>query len=212
MEDSMAAAQTFRSLIGLSTLALLVGAVGCATTSQSAASQPAESQPAASAAKTSPALTDAQIAAIVVTANQIDVDNGALAMEKSTNEEVRKFAHRMMEDHTAVNKAASELVTRLGVTPEETDTSRGLAKSATETRDGMRSLDGAAFDKAYVDNEVAYHTAVIDVLDKILIPSAQNAELKSTLESVRPAFIAHLEHARSIQASLGGAASSHDGH
>lgn len=194
----MTASKTFRTLTGLSSLALLVGAVGCATTPQ---------QPAETAATTSPGLNDAQIAAIVVTANQIDVDNGTLAMEKSTNDEVKKFAQRMIDDHNSVIKAATELVTRLGVTPEETDTSRGLASSATQTRDSMRSLEGAAFDKAYVDNEVAYHAAVIDVLDKTLIPSAQNEELKSMLVNARPAFVAHLEHARSVQASLGGTAS-----
>lgn len=199
----MTAAQTFRSLVGLSALAFIVG---CASTPQSA-------EPAQAAEKASAGLTDAQIAAIVVTANQIDVDNGTLAEQKSTNPEVQKFAQRMREDHTSVNQAASELVTRLGVTPEETDTSRGLAQSANQTRDQMRSLDGAAFDKAYVDNEVAYHAAVIDVLDNTLIPSAQNAELKSMLVNVRPAFLAHLEHAKSIQSALAsGGATGHAGH
>lgn len=177
-------------------LAFVALLVGCATTSQPAASDGNESS----------RLSDAQIAAIVTTANGIDVDNGALAMERSTNDEVKQFAKRMMEDHTSVNQAAVALVTRLGVAPEETDTSRGLAASADKTRRTMSSLMGADFDKAYVDNEVAYHAAVIEVLDTVLIPSAQNAELKSMLESVRPAFVAHLEHARSIQASLGGAA------
>jgi len=185
----MKTSQNHPYFIGLSALALLVG---CATASQ----------PAASEAKSSAGLNDAQIAAIVTTANQIDVDNGTLAMERSGNDQVKQFAKRMMEDHTAVNQAAVDLVTRLGVKPQHTDTSRGLAANADKTRTSMRSLSGSAFDKAYVDNEVAYHAAVIEVLDSTLIPSAQNAELKSMLVNVRPAFIAHLEHARSIQASL----------
>jgi len=184
--------QTHRYLLALASLAL-VAAMGCATTS---------SQPAASEASSSAGLTDAQIAAIVTIANQIDVDNGTLAMERSANDQVKQFAKRMMEDHAAVNQAAVDLVTRLGVKPEPTDTSRGLAANADKTRKSMRSLSGSEFDKAYVDNEVAYHAAVIEVLDSTLIPSAQNAELKSMLVNVRPAFIAHLEHARSIQAAL----------
>ncbi|HEY0839250.1 MAG TPA: DUF4142 domain-containing protein [Vulgatibacter sp.] len=189
----MSTANQKHFLVVLASFALLVG---CATTSQ----------PEGSDAKKSSRLSDAQIAAIVTTANGIDVDNGALAMERSTNDQVKQFATRMMEDHTSVNQAAVALVTRLGVAPEETDTSRGLAASALKTRRTMSSLTGSEFDKAYVDNEVAYHAAVIEVLDTVLIPSAQNAELKSMLVSVRPAFVAHLEHARSIQASLGGAA------
>jgi len=198
----MSIASRNHSLVGLASMALLVGAVGCATSSQHAESE----------AKASPRLSDAQIAAIVTTANGIDVDNGALAVERSSNDQVKQFAKRMMEDHTSVNKAAVALVTRLGVAPEETDTSRGLAASANKTRGTMRGLTGAEFDKAYVDNEVAYHAAVIEVLDTVLIPSAQNAELKSMLVSVRPAFVAHLEHARSIQASLGGEAPSGHAH
>jgi len=152
-------------------------------------------------------LTDAQIAAIVVTANQIDVENGELAIARSENPEVQEFAERMIADHKSVNQAAVELVTRLQVTPEETDTSRGLARSAAATRQNLASLSGAAFDKAYVDNEVAYHEAVIGLLDSTLIPNAANEELKSTLVGVRPAFVAHLEHARSIQKALQGHAS-----
>jgi putative membrane protein len=63
-------------------------------------------------------------------------------------------------------------------------------------------LSGKAFDKAYVDNEVSYHQTVLDALDKTLIPNASNSELKNLLVKVRPAFVAHLEHAKHIQAQL----------
>lgn len=209
----MTAAHKFGSLTLVSSLAVLIG-IGCASTPQASEPAPATSTAAASSSVSAPALTDAQIAAIVVTANQIDIDNGKLAESKSTNPEVQKFAQRMREDHTSVNEAATELVTRLGVTPEHTDTSRGLKQGADQTRQKMGTLEGAAFDKAYVDNEVAYHAAVIQVLDSTLIPSAQNAELKAMLVNVRPAFIAHLDHAKSIQSALNGGQSSaaHAGH
>jgi putative membrane protein len=164
------------------------------------ASQAPSSTPSPPAAKVT--LTDPQIAAIVVAANQVDIDNGELAKRKSKNEEVKKFAERMVIDHTGVNKAAVELVTKLGVTPAPTDTSRGLTSSGDETRRKLDALDGDAFDRAYVDNEVTYHKAVMEVLDTQLIPSASNAELKNMLVGVRPAFVAHLEHAQHIQASL----------
>jgi putative membrane protein len=145
---------------------------------------------------------DAQIAAIVVTANQVDIDAGKLAVSKSTDKSVKEFAQRMITDHTGVNKAATDLVTKLKVKPEENSTSKGLQKSGDETLKRLNGLKGAAFDKAYVDNEVTYHQTVLDALDKTLIPSAKNAELKALLVKVRPAFVAHLDHAKHLQATL----------
>jgi putative membrane protein len=146
--------------------------------------------------------SDAQIAGIVVTANQVDIDAGKLAQKMSKNKEVKDFAKQMVTDHTGVNKQATALVKKLHVTPAESDTAKSLKSGGDANIAKLKALKGAAFDHAYVDNEVAYHQAVIDALDKTLIPSAQNAELKDTLVKVRPAFVAHLEHAKHIQASL----------
>ncbi len=150
------------------------------------------------------ALNDAQIAAIVVAANQVDIDAGQLAIKKSNNPEVKKFAERMITDHTAVNKAAVELVTKLNVTPVESDASKSLTAGGSDTRAELEKLEGEAFDQAYVDNEVAYHEAVIGVLKSQLIPSASNQELKDALVGAQPAFDAHLQHAKQIQSALKG--------
>jgi putative membrane protein len=153
------------------------------------------------AAATGP--SDAQIADIVVTANQVDIDAGKLAQSRAQSKEVKEFAGTMVTDHSGVNKSAVALVTKLHVTPEPNDTSKSLQKGGDDNIAALKKLSGAAFDKAYVDHEVAYHQAVLDALDKTLIPSAQNAELKALLVKVRPAFVAHLEHAKHLQASLG---------
>ncbi len=152
-------------------------------------------------------VSDAQIAAIVVAADAIDIDYGKIAESKSTNPKIKAFAQQMIRDHTAVNKAAVALVTKLGVTPEESDTSRGLNTTAEETRARLNGLSGKEFDKAYIDNEVAYHKLVLNAVDNTLIPGAQNAELKATLIKTRPLFAAHLQHAEMVQASLGGSRS-----
>jgi len=146
--------------------------------------------------------TDPQIAAIVVTANQVDIDAGKLAKMRSKNKEVKDFAQLMVTDHTGVNKSATELVTKLHVTPESNATSQSLQKGGDENLAALKKLHGGAFDRAYVDHEVTYHQSVIDAVDSTLIPSAKNAELKALLVKVRPAFIAHLEHAKTLQASL----------
>ena len=146
--------------------------------------------------------TDPQIAAIVVTANQVDIDAGKLAETKGHAKEVQEFAQRMVTDHTGVNRSATELVQKLHVTPEPNPTSQSLEQGGDQNLATLRKLKGAAFDKAYVDHEVTYHEAVLSAVDKTLIPSAQNAELKALLVKVRPAFVAHLEHAKQIQATL----------
>ncbi len=146
-------------------------------------------------------ISDAEIAAIVVTANQIDIDAGKLAASKATNPEVKKFGQQMVTDHTGVNKSATDLATKLKVTPQDNPTSQSLKAGGDRNLAHLKTLKGAAFDKAYVDHEVAYHQQVIDALDKTLIPSATNAELKALLIKVRPAFVAHLEHARHLQSS-----------
>ncbi|AKJ26870.1 DUF4142 domain-containing protein [Caldimonas brevitalea] len=151
----------------------------------------------------SAAFNDAQIAAIVVTANQVDIDAGKLAEGKSRSKEVKDFAKLMVTDHTGVNKAATDLVQKLKVTPEDNTTAQGLKKGGDENLAKLRKLEGARFDKAYVDHEVAYHQSVLEAVDTALIPSAQNEELKALLVKVRPAFVHHLEHAKQLQAQLG---------
>lgn len=147
------------------------------------------------------AIDDAQIAAIVVTANQVDIDAGKLAQARSTNAEVKKFAQLMITDHTSVNTSATALATKLKVTPKDNATSKALKAGGQKNLANLKTLKGAAFDRAYIDQEVTYHQQVLDALDKTLIPSAQNAELKALLVKVRPAFVAHLEHARQLQST-----------
>ena len=156
-----------------------------------------------SSAAAAQSITDAQIASIVVTANQVDVDAGKLAASSSKNAEVRKFAQLMVRDHTDVNRQAVDLVTRLKVTPQDNETSRSLAAGGEKNIAALKSLKGAAFDKSYVEHEVAYHQAVLDAVDQTLIPNAKNDELEALLVKVRPAFVAHLEHAKHLAASLG---------
>ena len=147
--------------------------------------------------------SDPQIAGIVVAANQIDIDAGKLAKSRTTNKQVSEFAQGMITDHTAVNKQASALVKKLGVKPEDNDTSKSLKKGANDNLANLKKLKDGAFDKAYIEHEVAYHQAVLDAIDKTLIPSAQNQELKDLIVKVRPAIATHLEHAKHAQADLG---------
>lgn len=146
--------------------------------------------------------TDPQIAHIAYTAGTIDIEAAKLAIDKSKNEAVVGFAKDMVRDHEAVNQQALDLVKKLNVTPEDNDTSKALAQAAADKRAELEKLDGAAFDKAYVENEVAYHQQVNGALETLLIPSAQNGELKSLLETGLKMFQGHQQHAEHVAASL----------
>jgi len=157
---------------------------------------------AAGVASAADAPTDPQIAHIAYTAGQIDVTAAEQAVKKSTNQTIIDFANLMIADHKAVNDQALALVTKLGVTPEDNATSQALSQQATDKLAELEKLDGPAFDKAYVDNEIAYHAAVNDALSTLLIPSAQNAELKALLETGLQLFTEHQHHAEMVGAEL----------
>lgn len=146
--------------------------------------------------------SDAQIAHIAYTAGDIDIKAAELALKVSKTKDVRAFADDMVRDHTAVNEKALALVKKLNVTPEDNDTSRSLVKDAETKRAALAKLSGAAFDKAYVDNEVAYHKTVNGALKTTLIPSARNDELKSLLETSLKVFEGHLHHAEQLAGEL----------
>jgi putative membrane protein len=169
----------------------------------SAAASSTMAAPAADTAKpAAAALNDAQIAHVAVTANSLDSAAGVMAKQKGSAKAVKDFAQTMINDHTAVNKQAVALATKLKVTPEDNDVSKSLKSDADASTSNLQGKSGADFDKAYIDHEVTYHQTVLDALDKTLIPGAQNAELKALLEKVRPSIAAHLARAKNIQTSL----------
>lgn len=146
--------------------------------------------------------TDPQIAHIAYTAGQLDITAAKQALSKSKNKEVIAFAQDMVRDHEAVNKQALDLVKKLNVTPADNDTSRTLSKQAADKQAELAKLSGAAYDKAYVANEVVYHKTVNGALETLLIPSANNAELKSLLQTGLKIFQGHQQHAEHLAASL----------
>ncbi len=150
-------------------------------------------------AQTNPKLTDPEIASVAVVANQVDIGFAGIAKEKSKNADVIKFAETMVKDHSAVIEQAVALVKKLGVTPKDNAVSKQLLTDAEKTKKMLRNQSAQAFDKAYVDNEVAYHKAVIGAVEGLLIPASSNKELKDLLLQVVPALKAHLGHAEMIQ-------------
>lgn len=146
-----------------------------------------------------PQLNDAEIASVAVTANQVDVGYAEIALKKSQNKDIKNFATTMKTDHNAVIKMAVDLVTKLKVTPQTNEVSKSLLAGAVKVEALLNAKSGSAFDKAYVDNEVAYHIYAINAVENMLIPQSKNAELKALLQKALPIFKTHLEHAKMIQ-------------
>ena len=147
-------------------------------------------------------LSDPEVASVAVVANQIDIRYGELAKKRSTDPEVLKFAQTMIDDHNAVIGQAIALVKKLDVTPKDNAVSQSLLKDAEKTLKSLEAKSGADFNKAYVTNEVAYHKAVINAVETLLIPESENAELKQLLQNILPALKAHLGHAEMLHKEM----------
>jgi putative membrane protein len=190
-----------RRWIALTALALV--ATGCAKTEDAGTDQVQDTAAVTETAAPAPARpSDAEIAHIVVTANSIDVEAGELARTKASNAEVRQFGEKMVSDHNGVNQQAGALAGKLSLTPADNATSQALKSAADQTKQRLEGLSGDEFDRAYIENEVAFHQNVLDAIDNTLIPSAQNGELKALIEQVRPAIDGHLKMAQRIQQTL----------
>ena len=161
--------------------------------------------PARASAQGEGAPTDPQIVGIVEVADDIDINYAKLALSKAKDKQVKAFAQQMITDHSAVQKAVRDLAAKLNVTPADSGTSDSLKAQAEQITQKLQDLRGKAFEKVYVDNEVAYHKAVINATT-VLIPSAQNAELKSALQGAEPLFEGHLQHAERVQSAIEGSA------
>ncbi|MBS1488693.1 MAG: DUF4142 domain-containing protein [Bacteroidetes bacterium] len=148
-------------------------------------------------------LSDPEVASVAVVANQIDTEYAAIAKGKSKNPDIIKFAETMAKDHGAVLTQAGALVRKLNVTPKDNSLSRQLLDGSEKTKAMLKSKSAKDFDKAYIDNEVSYHKAVIATVENVLIPDTKNAELKKFLQNVVPALKTHLSHAEMVQKKTG---------
>ncbi len=177
----------------------LLAAIGLAAAACSPSQPPI---PTASAPSGPPPPSDAQIAHIAVTADNIDIKAGRLGLRNSRNPQVRAFANDMIRDHGSVNNQAMALARQLGMTPEDNDASRALTQQAEAEYTKLSALRGAAFDREYAANELAYHQTVNGAVTRTLIPSARNPQLKSLLENVAPVFQQHEQHAQKLVDNL----------
>ena len=145
-------------------------------------------------------LDDPTIIAIFDAANTWDVQTGALAVKKGTTKEVRDFGAMLERDHTAVRQQGRDLAKKLGVHPTPPK-DFALAKDHADAMKSLHSKSGKAFDRAFLEHEVAFHKAVIDALTTTLLPALKNEEARALVTKVAPAFQAHMAAAMGVSAT-----------
>lgn len=148
-------------------------------------------------------LIDPEIAAVLVAANQVDADAGRLAQEKASSQEVKNFAKRMATEHDGANREGAELFKKANIQPKESASSTAIIVGGKRNMEKLKGLQGASFDKAYMENEVTMHQTVLDTIDKSLLPNVKNEQLKGMLNKTRPLIAEHLQQAKKIHSSLG---------
>lgn len=148
------------------------------------------------------AMNDLEFAHIAYTADNIDIRYAHLALALSKNPDVHEFARTMIRDHEAVNAAALDLLAKLGATAQDNPVSQSLEVRADKIIAGFVELEGAAFDKAYAENELAYHQEVNALVGGTMIPNIDNAEVKALFEQGYEIFKAHEKHAEMMVKSL----------
>lgn len=143
--------------------------------------------------------TDPEIMAIVEAANTAEIDAGKLAQSNAQNADVKQFATHMVKSHGHMN---ASLAKKIKMKPMVNDTSEGIKKDALASLEELKGMQGADFDKAYIDKQVMMHEKVLDMINNTLLPNAQNAQLKAALTKAAPEVKSHLEKAKKIQASM----------
>ncbi len=183
-------------------IAALAGALAIASAPRAAVAQAASSTQSSTQQSAAAKIDDPTIVAIFDAANTWDVETSGVALKKSHNKDVRAFARMMVRDHKAVRQLGRDLAHKLNVTPTPPGKDFALYQDHVAAMKTLRNTRGAAFDKAYIDHEVAYHQAVIDAITNTLLPATQNADLKKLEVQVAPNFQAHLVAAKQVQQQL----------
>jgi putative membrane protein len=157
-----------------------------------------------SASGSSGNLNDGQIAGITAAAHKGEIEAAKLARKQSKNAKVKKFAQMMLKQHTMALKTETNLASKAGITPSDSDQSQQITQANSDLAQKLQGLSGKEFDQAYVQAMVEGHQKVLDTIDNTLIPAAQNDQLKAQLQKERSVVETHLDHAKKLNDSLGG--------
>lgn len=147
-------------------------------------------------------LTDGQIAHLMKTVNESEIDLAQVARSRAENKEVKDFAKQMIDEHKKSEKQAKEVAKKAKLEFVKNDTSKSLEDMVDTEEDNLKKLKGADFDRAYIGQQISLHQQILEDLNQKWIPSAQNAELKSYLETTKSNIEKNLSQAQQIQEKI----------
>jgi putative membrane protein len=147
------------------------------------------------------AFNDAEIAHILLTANKVDIENGALAKKHTSDTSVYAFAARMVKEHTEILKQEKDLITKLSLMAQDNFISKDLETNGEQNLSKLKYFSENKFEKNYIEAEIRLHQKLIKIVDDRLLPNVKNEELKAMIVNVRHILVSHLEHAEIIQTS-----------
>jgi putative membrane protein len=141
--------------------------------------------------------TDTDFVNQATAAGMAEVDLGKLGAEKATDQSVKQFAQRMVDDHSKANEQLIKILA-----DKKVEVPKELPAEATSTKDQLSSLSGADFDREFMTHMVADHENAVALFDKES-KEGEDAQLKQFAEQTLPTIQDHLKQSQQIQNSLG---------
>lgn len=138
-------------------------------------------------------IDDATIVGIYSQVNSFDIETALLGELKGESQLVRQLGQMVSRDHSGVRKAVHTLAVEQGIEPILPPARLDAARQHDEVIAYLRGLEGEAFDEAYLKHEISFHRAAIKAVEDVLLPEADDEELRAHFEAILPAFRHHLQ-------------------
>jgi putative membrane protein len=152
------------------------------------------------AAVTSSGSEDIEFVLDAAKGGMAEVELGKLAAERAKNDEVKKFAQRMVDDHTKAGDQLKSIAESKGI---KLPTEMEAKDRALMNR--LQKLNGAAFDRAYMQAMVSDHVKDVSEFKKEA-NAGRDPQVKSFASSTLPTLEEHLQHARAARTAVTSAA------
>ncbi len=143
-------------------------------------------------------LSDANVLAMLDIINLSEIDSADLAKEKASSEEVRTFASRMLNEHTAMLQETRQLAQQINVDPQTPVLASIVGKRHQETMEELRRTSGADFDQAYMKYQIQMHEQAIGLV-QTKADFVHDSHFRHLLKGDRQDLLTHVSLASRIE-------------
>lgn len=147
-------------------------------------------------------MNEGQIAEVVKTVNEAEIDAAKVAQSKASNKAVKEFAKSMIDEHKKNTKDGKHIMHKADVKAESNEMAKEVKEDAKNKMAALKKVKGAEFDAMYMDQQITMHQQVMNDLEQKYIPAAKNPEFKQYLQTTHEHVAGHLAKAKEIQATL----------